>query len=225
MKLITALAALSLVIGSLSPAQAQEKVVLEDLGITFKTVAGYDIVPPEKRASGLDFELRGQWSKSKLGGITGNTRVTVHVVDGMAILALPPDRTGLYKPGELPESDVKVISFIIEKIAPGFVIQKTAKIKLANHDAIACLFSIDIPEANDEATGRMIFVASKSQVLIIFFATTNEQWSQRSPDLDKMMSTLKFIGEESAKPTPPTSKPAPPTKPAPAKPGKKGKGQ
>ena len=218
MKCITALAALSLVVGTLSPAQAQEKVVLENLGITFKTVPGYDIVPPEKLAPGLDFELRGQWSKSKLGFQSNSRSLTIHVVDGMAILALPADKTGLYKPGELPEGDAKTITAIIEKIIPGFVVQKTAKVKLANHDALACLFSLDVPEANDEVTGRLVFVATKNKVLLILFGTTNEQWDLRSKDLDKMLGSLKFIGEEpapAAKPAAPAEKPT--TKPAPKK--------
>jgi hypothetical protein len=211
MKCITALAALSLVLGCLGPVQAQEKVVLDDLGISFKTIPGYSIVPPERR-SGLDFELRGEWSRSKLGIQSGNSTLTVHVVDGMAIIALPPDRTGLYKPGELPEGGAKTISQILEKLISGFVIQKTAKIKLAGHDALASLFSMDVPEANDEVTGRLLFVATKSKLLLILFGTVNDQWDLRSKDFDKMMSTLKFLDDEPLAP----EKPAP-KKPTPAK--------
>ncbi len=213
MKFFPALAAFSLVVGSLAPAQAQEKVVLENLGITFKTIAGYDIVPPEKRG-GLDFELRGQWSRSKLGFQSGRSTLTIHVVDGMGIMALPPDRTGLYKPGELPEGDARSIMVILEKLISGFVVQKTAKVKLAGHDALACLFSMDMPEANDEVTGRLLIVSTKNKLLLIIFGTVNEQWDLRAKDFDKMLSTLRFIGEEPPATPKPTATPQPAPKPA-----------
>lgn len=208
MKRITALAALSLTVGSLAPAQAQEKVVLDHLGISFKTIAGYDIVPREKLESGIEFELRGQWSRSKLGFKSANRTLTVHVVDGMLILSLPPDRTGLVKPGEFPDGDAKTLTRIIEAIIPGFVVQKSAKIKLASHDVLAVLFSMDMPEANDEVTGRLLFVPTKNRPLLIIFGTTNEQWDLRSKDFDKMLATLKFLDDK------PAPVPAPPTKPA-----------
>lgn len=192
--------------------------VLEDLGITFKTVPGYDVVPQDKLPPGADFELRGQWSRSKLGFRSGNTTTTIHVVDGMAIVALPQDKSGLYKPGELPIGDAKTIALILDRYLPGFVIQKSAKIKLANHDALACLFSMSVPEANEEVTGRLVFVSTRNKLLLIAFGTVNEQWDLRSKDFDKMMGTLKFIGEE---PAPAPAKPTP-TKPTPTKPSKKG---
>ena len=214
MKLITALAALSLVVvGSLSPAQAQEKVVLENLGISFKTVPGYDIVSPEKLDSGIDFELRGQWSKSKLGFKSANRTVTVHIVDGMLILSLPPDRTGLVKPGEFPDADAKTLARIFEVLIPGFVVQKTAKTKLSGHDTLAVLFSLDVPEANDEVTGRLLFVPTKSRPLLIIFGTTNEQWDLRSKDFDTMLSTLKFLDDKPAPGKPTTTTKTPPAKP------------
>ena len=216
MKFFSALVALSLTVGSLAPAQAQEKVILENLGISFKTVPGYDIVPPAKLEGNIEFELRGQWSRSKLGYQSGTHRVSVHIVDGMIIMTLPPDKTGLSKPGELPDGDAKLITRIIEVLIPGFVVQRTAKIKLSGHDALACLFSMDMPEANDEVTGRLLFVATKRQPLLIIFGTVNEQWDLRAKDFDKMLSTLKFLGEE------PTPTPAP-AKPAPKPPTKGGK--
>ena len=213
MKLITALAALSLVVGSLSPAQAQGEntIILDEFRMKLTKPATYTRAVSDETYP-IVLYLQSPIDRYSNTQQTSKATLSYKLLGGILLITMPKPKTGLQSEVDnaLP-SDREVEAF--SKVVPGMAIEKKAKIKVAGRDALSVLASLDISQTHgiqEEATLRLIFMVHKNTRMIWLFAGMNADFEATVKDFEKTINSIKFLDDKPAAPTTKTS-PAKPT--------------
>jgi hypothetical protein len=180
----------------------EDKIFLNDLGISFVKPPDYRKARPEEVSSPLmRFLLRSPGSdRYKPALHTEGAVMRVSVVGGIFLMVIPRAKNDLSSGGGLTLDNPDNLG----KLVPGMQYQNSAKIKIAGRDALAILATIPIQPGlgiPEDAMVRLIFMEHKNSLLLWGFGAIDSEFKPRVKAFEKMMATVRFKGDPEPKPT------------------------